>query len=702
MGLINKIRQKSGLAVGLVALGLGFFMVGSDILGPNSVLLGKNKTDVGTIDGRVIDIKEYQNEIDQIKYKYTLQNRKNPSENEMFSIRQQAWEYLIVKIAFQNQYDELGLVVTDDEQWDMIQGKNVMWEIKQSFTNPATGQFDREAVINYLKTVKDAPREQQASWYLFEENLKPSRLRIKYDNLFVKTVYATEAESVMQYNKDNTVAEIDYLYVPYYSISDTLIETTDSELEDYLNAHQAEYQVKESRDFDYISIPVIPSPEDTASFITEIEGLADDFKQSTEDSLFARINSDGAKYYSKYSIDQLPNILQANVSNLSPGDVRGPYFVDGKITLYKVIEIDQDTTYSARASHILIKWKDESTQAKSIARQKAQTLLKQLKSGADFATLARQNSEDGSAQNGGDLGWFTEGRMVKPFENAVFKATRKGLINRIIETQFGYHIINVTGLKTNKSILIASIERDITPSDETRNKAFRKADLFAASAKSYDDFIENAKKDSLTVLKATSVKPNDRSFNEVLNSRPVVQWAYNDGEIGVVSPVKELDDRYIIAVLTKITDAGSAKFEDVRDQITIKVKNEKKGAIIIDKIEKASGTLNEIADLFGDETGVYSSSNLKLSSNSLPVIGTAPVAIGTAFGLKDGQRSKPVKEELGVVVIEMKALTTAPEIADYNSSKTKVEQQVSNRMSYSVSEAIKKHAEIKDERYRFF
>ncbi len=702
MGLINKIRERSGLAVGLVALGLGFFMVGSDILGPNSVLLGNNKTDVGEIDGRLIDVKEYQKEIDQIKYKYTLQYRRNPSENEMYTIQQQAWDYLIVKIAFQNQYDDLGLVVTEDEQWDMIQGKNVIWEIRQSFTNPATGQFDREAVVNYLKTVKDAPPEQQASWYMFEENLRPSRLRIKYDNLLVKTVYATEAESVMQYDKDNTVAEIDYLYVPYYSVSDTAIEITDSDLEAYLDAHQAEYQVKQSRDFDYISVPVIPSSTDTASFITEVEGLVDDFKQSTEDSLFARINSDGARYYETYTIDQLPSMLQANVANLSSGDVRGPYFVEGKITLYKISDIVQDTAYSAKASHILIKWKDESSQAKNDARKKAQNLLSQLRTGADFAMLARQNSEDGSAQNGGDLGWFTEGRMVKPFETAVFNATRLGLVNRIIESQFGYHIINVTGLKTNTSILLASIERDITPSDETRNKAFRKADYFASATKSFDDFIENAEKDSLKILKATGVGPNDRSFNEVGNSRSVIQWAYNDGEIGKISPVKELDDQYIIAVLTNITEAGPAELEDVRDQIVIKVKNEKKSVIIIDKIKNASGTLNEIADLFGDESGVYSSSDLKFSSNSLPVIGTAPIAIGTAFGLKDGEISKPVKEESGIVVIEMKALTKAPEIADYNSSKTKVEQQASGRMSYGISEAIKKNASIKDERYRYF
>jgi peptidyl-prolyl cis-trans isomerase D len=460
--------------------------------------------------------------------------------------------------------------------------------------------------------------------------------------------------------------------------------------------------VEESRDFDYVSVPVIPSHEDTAYFIDEMENLVDDFRQSTEDSLFARINSDGKNYFGTYTIDQLPDILQANIANLSPGDVRGPYFVDGKIVLYKITEIGTDTVYSARASHILIKWKDDSPEAKREARKKAQNLLNQLRAGANFADLARLNSEDATASKGGDLGWFKEGRMVKPFEKAVFGATHTGLVNHIVESQFGYHLIDVTHVKTNKYIKLATVERIITPSDETRNKAFRKADYFASTSKNYDEFIANAKRDSLQVRKAAGVGPNDRNFNDVGNARPVIQWVYNDAELGDVSPVKELDDQYIVAVLTKITHKGPAELDDVRDQIMVKVKNEKKGDMIMEKIRDIKGTLNEMATTYGADATVYTSSDLKLSSYSLPVIGTAPIAIGTAFSLKDGERSQPLREELGIVIVEMKALTKAPEIADYHASKTKLEQQVATRMSYSISEAIKKNANIKDERYRFF
>ncbi|MCG8308015.1 MAG: peptidylprolyl isomerase [Cytophagales bacterium] len=702
MALINKIRQKSGWAIGFVAIGLGFFVVGGDILGPNSTILGKNKTDVGEIAGETIERERYQEQIDQIKYNYTINYGKSPSEGEMFSIRQQAWDYLIVKIAFQDQYDLLGLQVTDDEQWDMVQGNNVTFEIKQAFTDPQTGEFQRDRVINYLQQVRQLPAQQQASWYLFEQNLKPSRLRIKYDNLLVKTTYATSVEAKNQYNEEISVAEIKYLYVPYYSVSDSLVNVTDSELKDYLRDHQAAYEVEESRNFSYVSVPMVPSSEDTAYFQQEMDRLKEDFKSSTDDSLFARNNSDGDVFFTKARVDALPNMLQLNYSNLSVGDVRGPYFVGGNFTLYKVSEISEDTVGAVKASHILIKWTDESNAAKATARSKAQGILNQLRRGADFEQLARENSEDGSAQSGGDLGWFGPGKMVQPFEEAAFGATREGLISRLVETQFGYHIIKVTEKLNRQSYTIASIEREITPSEETRNKAFRTADYFASTSGNYDEFIANADRDSLQVYNAENVGKNDRRFNDVSNARSVVQWAYNDAEVGQVSDVKELDDQYIVAALTSITEDGPASLESVRDQIEPRVKNEKKGDIIIEKLLSMEGTLDELGENYGADARVYSSSDLKFSTNSLPSVGFAPLAVGTAFSLQGSERSAPVREENGIVLIEMINLTQAPEIADYSTYKNQIEQRTSSRVSYNAGEAIKKNADIKDLRFRFF
>jgi peptidyl-prolyl cis-trans isomerase C len=101
-----------------------------------------------------------------------------------------------------------------------------------------------------------------------------------------------------------------------------------------------------------------------------------------------------------------------------------------------------------RASHILVSTEPKDpnadpNQVKVAAKTKIEKLLKQVKEGSDFAAIAKENSDCPSAANGGDLGTFTRGRMVKPFEDAAF-ALKVGETSDIVETQFGYHIIKVT------------------------------------------------------------------------------------------------------------------------------------------------------------------------------------------------------------------------------------------------------------------
>ena len=215
MALISKIREKTGLAVVIIAFGLILFLVGGDILGPNSVILGNNRAEVGEIAGQTIDHAEYIQQIEELKYNYTLNFNRNPSENEMIAIRQQAWDYLIVKKAFQKEFDKLGLSVTEEELVDMVQGKNIHPDLVQAFTNPQTGEFEREQIVMYLQQINQMPPQQQAGWYMFESNLEPSRLRLKFDNLLLKTDYVTESEAEALYKQENGVAEIKYLYIPY-------------------------------------------------------------------------------------------------------------------------------------------------------------------------------------------------------------------------------------------------------------------------------------------------------------------------------------------------------------------------------------------------------------------------------------------------------------------------------------------------------
>jgi len=702
MALISKIREKTGLAVGIIAFGLILFLVGGDILGPNSVILGKSRMEVGEIAGQKIGYEEYAQQIEELKYNYNLNFGRNPTESEMLAIRQQAWDYLIVKKAFQNEFDQLGLVVTEEELVDMVQGKNIHPDLVRAFTNPETGEFERDQIVMYLQQINDMPPQQQAGWYLFEKNLQPSRLRLKYDNLLIKTDYVTEAEAQYQYQQENNVAEIRYLYIPYYSLSDTMVTVTDRDLQAYFDEHQNSYKNEDTRSISYISYPIIPSSEDTVFFLNELKNLASEFAGIDDDSIYARINTDGNAPFGSYTIGQLPSTVRNELDDLEPGFIVGPYLQSGNYVINKISDIVYDTLFYARASHILIKPESESAADKEKARQKAQELLNQIRTGANFALLARDNSDDPSSSVGGDLGWFDENRMVKPFADAVFSRSAEGLVPRVVETQFGYHLIEVTGKKTNKLYKVATIEREITASDITRDEAFRKADYFSSRTANLEEFERNAANDSLTINDAEDIKKDDRSISGLGDAREIIRWTFLDASLYEVSTVFELEDQYVIAVLTGKTDAGPAELEDVRVQLTPKVKNELKAEYIIRKLQQFEGTLDEIAEQYGSEANVYESSDIKLSSNSIPNVGFAPIAVGTVFSLEEGEISEPIIENDGVLIIQLNALVESPEIADYTNYKNQIEQRRSGMTSYLTSEAIKAHSGIIDERYKFF
>lgn len=109
---------------------------------------------------------------------------------------------------------------------------------------------------------------------------------------------------------------------------------------------------------------------------------------------------------------------------------------------------------AVRASHILLK--ADTPEAKVAAKAKAEDLLKQIKAGADFAALAKQHSNDGSAASGGDLGFFPRGQMVKPFEDAAF-ALKPGEVSNVVESEFGYHIIKSGEHRDARTVPLAEV-----------------------------------------------------------------------------------------------------------------------------------------------------------------------------------------------------------------------------------------------------
>jgi peptidyl-prolyl cis-trans isomerase D len=709
MALIGTLRNKmTKWVVGFVAIAIAAFVL-NDLFGNGPTAVFGNDNTVGEIGGSTIRLEEYQAAIQERENNYILNFGRQPGDRERPLLQQQAWDLLISQKAIKPEFEKVGVKVTTDEIWDMIQGRNIDENVKSSFLDSA-GNFDRSRLIAYINQFNaPTPTDPQAlagfqeakyRWSTFQRDLGLGRERLKYENLLIKTNYVTEAEAERDYHTQNDVAEVKYLYVPYFVISDSSV--TDSDLKEYYNKNKHKYKAEQTRSLSYVSFPIQASAADSAQIREDLEKLAADFKTVTEDSVFAAANTEGNEPFTKYSNSTLPGFLSDQKDQLVAGSVFGPLLDGNSFKVVKLVRFGKDTVGNAKASHILIRWDDESEASKKTAKEKARKILADIKAGADFAAKAREFGTDGTSTQGGDLGWFSTGQMVKPFEQAVFSAKKTGVLNDVVETPFGYHIIDVTGVADYTTYSVATIEIAIAPSDETQNEAYLKAQTFASNVSGVDEFNESAKTDQLMVMNANDLKTVDRRINDLGDAREMITWLFREAKVGKVSDVFDLDTDYTVAVMTSETEAGVRSFEEVKDEIRPAVLNQVKGKKIIETLSAQKGTLDEMAKAFGSDAIVASSSDLKLNSNTLPSVGLDPVAVGKIFALENGKRSEPFAGENGVLVAELQNKTVAPAVGDYTMFKNQLLQGLNGRVGYSISEALKEGAKIEDKRYKYF
>jgi peptidyl-prolyl cis-trans isomerase D len=707
MAIINTLREKMGrFLVIVVGLSIMAFVL-TDLLGTRSSILGSDSTEVGEIAGESVSQEEFVNLVESIKQNYMSQYGVNPNEFLMQTIRNQAWEQMIAQIAYTQHFDEAGIVVSGDERIDMVQGRNISPSVLQQFANPETGQLDRE-FLNQVLVNSDLNEQARVQWQIFENGLAENRRMTKYQNLLQKTNYVTLAEAQQEYNAQTSNITVDYLYIPFIAVDqDKISEVTDSEMEAYLNEHKEEYTVEESRSLDYVTFPVIPSAADSAYAQQELNRLRTQLEESENDSTLAVINTEQGQGFGTYDPTALPTDMADNLGTLKVGDVLGPKLSNGIFTLFKLSDIVQGETEFVRASHILLKTEGLSLTEKADVKAKAQKLLTQARNGEDFAQLARQNSEDSSGPAGGDLGWYAkggsgQGKWDDAFESAAFSLNRPGVVNRVVESAFGFHIIKVVEAPSKNRYKVAIILKELTPSDETIDEAYKLAGDFLLNADSYDDFVNYAAEKGYSVYNGNNVNSSSNSVGQLADARQMVTWMYGDASIGDVEDF-DLGDDYVVAVYKGKVEAGLAKLSNVRSEIKLKVENEKKAKYIQDQLANASGALSDIAASFDATAQVYSNTQLQLGSNSLPNVGTSPIAIGKAFALKNaGDRSKPIVTETGVVIVDLKSKSEPAAITDYTNYVNTVSQRMASNTQIKLSQSIKEKAEIVDKRYKFY
>lgn len=706
MATLQKLRQKGPLLALIIGIALLAFILG-DLVRSGEIIFAQGQYEIGKVAGDPINIQEYQTKLEEVSAIYKARSGGSIDEQTMEQLQRQMWDQIVRERILETEYQELGVEVSNEELFDLIQGNNIDPTVRQLFTDPNTGQFNRSAVIQFLANLERGSADQKNYWLFMEKEITKNREYQKYLNLISKGLYVTSLEAKHEIESKNKTTDIKYIVENFNSIPDSTINVSNSELSKYYEKNKEKFKQTESRNIEYIVFDVKPTMLDKQEAKRWIEEIKHDFEQTDEVEQFLRVNDPSHPFERKnYKESELPANLAHEMFNAQEGFVYGPIAEGDNYKLVKLVKT-VELPDSVHARHILLRPQAQTREAYDAAKKQADSLKTLLMAGADFAKLAEENSTDGSASKGGDLGWFADGSMVRQFNDTCFYS-KKGDI-KIVETQFGVHIVEVMeqGEKTKK-VQIATLNKTIEPSKETIDDVYAQANKFIGTNDNGEKFDKGVAEQGLTKKIATNLTPMAQTIAGLGKARQLIRATYKTELKEVIkdeqgSAIFEFENAFVIAKLTKINEEGYQPLNDVALIIKTEIIKEKKAVALTEKINaKLSGNNNieSLASALGLQ--VNEEQNVNFLSYQIKTAGYEPKVVGAAASLKENEISKPIEGNSGVFVVQVVSQTDNTATVNLETENAALQKSARARANYQAYEALKEIAKVVDNRAKFY
>lgn len=696
MAVLAKIRQRSALLIAAIAIALFAFII-QDLIGKGG--FGENTKDVGSIDGKDISFEDFRVKVSNVE--------KSGQGITSTAAANRVWDQEVSIALLTSEFDKLGLRVGEKHLIEILKadqniGKNPI------FLN-AAGMFDLAKFKEYFKS-----NPEQAQF--LKDREKDAELNAKfqiYNTLIKAGLYTTESEGKLKYEMEANKVNFAYVAGLYSTIKDSDVKVTDDEIVDFMKKNEKKYKADETREVEYVLIEDKASKEDEGEVKAKITALLSGsvvynqatgkndtlpgFKNATNTVDFVNSNSD-VPYDSSYVAKKdLPAIDADQLYNLAPGAVYGPYKFGNYYCISK--SFGRKAGVNAKASHILISYEgtqvpnQKEKRTKEEAKAKAEAVLAQVNANPDsFLMLAFTNSDDSSAQQGGDLGYFGPNQMVKPFNDFVFNNSigKVGLV----ETPFGFHIIKITDKQDG--VRLATVAQKVEASEATSDKVFTQATKFEMDAAA-GDFNKIAKDMKLTIAPPVTVKGMDETFGTLGSQRTLVRWAFEgDTKVGTVKRFEIANLGHVIAKLQKIDNSGLLPVSMARSYVEPIIKNKKKAELI--KAKMTGSSIEAIAKATGST--VQQAAGITMENPVLANVGQEPKVVGNAFALSTNKLSAPIEGNTGVYVVKNLSTVKAPALKEHAAYVAKLKAQSASDAGRVVP-ALKDKAKIEDNRRLF-
>ena len=702
MAILGNLRKNSFVLIAVIGMALFAFVIAGVFDGSGF----QSPDPIGKVNGEELSINDFRNQMDVLKKSYNF--------NDLQALTT-AWDESIRSKLLEQQIDELGLGSSTDHL-EYFLSQSPSFNSDQRFLNDA-GFFDINKFSNFIAELKEINPESYVQWSNQEKQFNDQIKVNTYLNLVASGLNSTFFEGRNLYERSNSIADISFVKIPYSTINDSLVSVSNSEISKYIKDNPEDFEQKSTRDINYVIFSESPSAQDESDLRNKMNNLLNERSEynqvsklnetlpgflSTGDlEFFLSENSDipyDSIYRPKgfYSSDHAQMIF-----NLENNNTYGPYIDGDFLKISKMI--NKKSNGNVRASHILISYNGaqgaspQITRTKDEARNEANRILKLARSNSDsFSSYALEFSDGPSKTNGGDLGFFQEGTMVKPFNDYVF-SNRVGRIG-LVETDFGFHVIKVVAKED--VVLVGTLALKNIPSERTSDSIFNIASKFEIDLADTSDINKTANNLDFEVKNLTSIGELDHDLPNMTSQRRLVQWLF-EPETNV-NDYRRFDlssGGYVIVQLTEKNQEGLMSPGLASLSVLPILKNKKKAKIIFNE-NKSFNTLEELASNNGLEI-----QNVSALNQSTPIVAQAgfePKVIGNAFRLDIEGTSSLFEGETGVYMIKLNSFKSAEETENYSAFENQLTNKLRTNLDFNVVQSLKKSADISDNRSEYY
>lgn len=682
----------------IIGVALLAFIVG-DFLNSGHTFYAMNQSKVAVVNGTNIGVEEFQERVkmrtDELQQMYAQRGMNFP-DGYVSRINQEVYAQMVNEILLNEELEKLGIVVSKEELADLLSGDNISPQVRQYFTNPQTGEFDRQGLLNFIQVVLDPEAHgyntpellaqiepQRQLWLRLEQQVKQDRAIQKFANLLSRAVMPNKLDIENSFEDSKTSANIAYALQPYTSIADSTIAVSDSELKAEYNKVKESYKMPERRAIKYIKIDIEPSEADYAKAKEKVEMNQSVFAETDDVVAFIANNSDESYDDSFVAISSMPEKMKKFAQSAAVNESSPLEFENDTYTMYRLM----DTKVAPDSIKVrLLSFQPRSTEIDSV--------LNVLNNGGSFAELSAK-------YNGNDEIWLTENMassVGRPFINKVFSETGNGYFKA--ESLGGEHIVQILSRTAPvKKAKVAAYVLAVVPSTETHTVLYNQLSSYSAINNTAEKFSVGAKEAGYTVS-SYECSAEDYSLPGISDARQAIRWAFN-ADKGEVSEIFTIDDSFVIAALDNISKEGYTPLEQLKDMLTMQIRNDKKAEkIIADLKAKNLNSLDGYAEAM--KAQVDSAKFISFSSPSITGVGYEPVLSGLAPTAETGKVVGPVKGLRGVYVFAVTDKTVSEQPFDAQTETQKLQQNYNYLINSRLMDVLRDKADIKNTMIRFF